>query len=363
MSNITYVLSDFSEFQAGCFQVRVQEPFLQLQKMGHNVDYVIQNEYQYPELDKTDVVLYSRTYTKDPFRALWKHRLDGKKIVYDIDDDVFNIPKLNPAHEAYKDLKNQVEGLCIEADLVITSTEALKKVIEKNTPQRNIKVIENGINLNKFRKVENKELRIGWTGGANHYEDINIILDVIIDLQKEYDFKFIIQGLTGSPWDADAYSTNLMLRKGVLEGTKKDLYEFKMKIYEKFRQMKNFKHIPFYPPEMYPDVLSKASLDIGLIPIMGHEFDNSKSLIKYLEYTATGAAVLASNEPPYSGNVINTTKNKYNNWKKELTKLITNEKYRKDLAAKQHKQLFPKYEIQNTGKVWDTTIKELLKVV
>jgi len=357
----TYILSNFTEFQVGCFQVRINNPFIHLNRLGHKMEYVVMGQHEYTEID-SDIVMYSRAYTQDPFRSLWKHKSDGRKIVYEMDDDIWNIPELNPAHDGYgKKMKSDISGLCKEADLVIVSTEALKEVVIEETGQKNIVVIPNALDLDKFKLRPNKEgLRIGWTGGANHYEDLDIVLQAIHDLQEEYDFEFIIQGLTAGPWDADAYSTNLILERGEPKEAMLAMNTQKLNIYKKLRKLKNFKHIPFYPPEMYASVLKEIDLDIGLIPIVGHKFDKSKSIIKYLEYTATGTAVIASEEDPYK-DVIYTVKNKYKYWYNGIKELIENKELRNQLAKQQHKQLFPKYDMKEVVKQYEKALCGLIK--
>ncbi len=358
---IAYIMDDFSEFSAGCFNVRIDAPFKELMKRGHEVEYFIRGQYEYPEIKDFDIAVYSRHYGGDVFRGLWKARLDGVKVVYDIDDDVWNIPKMNPAHTTYESgRKKDISGMCIEADLVTVSTEALKDVITKEIGEKDIKVVPNGIDTERFTQRENKEgLRIGWTGGGNHFEDIDIILNVIKDLQKEYDFEFIIQGLTGNPWDADAYVTNLKLTRGVLEGAEELFNKKKMDVFKGFRNLKNFKHVPFYPPQMYPDILRSMDMDIGLIPIIGHEFDKSKSIIKYLEYTATGTAVIASDREPYKC-VETRVDNKYKKWYDAIEKLINDKKLREDLVKRAKKDLFPKYNVQAMADKLEKSYSELL---
>jgi len=360
--NAVYILSNFQELNSGCFQVRMNTPFLELMKMGHKIEYVTLGDYSYDEIDN-DIVIYSRQYTKDPFRSLWKHKLDGKKIVYDLDDDVWNIPELNPAHETYKTEKHNIAGMCREADLITVSTEALKEKVIENTKAENVVVIPNALNLDKFyvkEKGKDEKLKVAWSGGSNHYEDLLIVLDVIKDLQKEYDFEFVVQGLCGNPWEADAFTTAMLLKKGDLNEDKEKFTKTKLKVYEKFRSLKNFTHIPFYPPEMFPEILSRIGIDIGIIPIKGYEFDKSKSIIKYLEYTAVGAATIASNEPPYTGQVIRTVKNQDNKWFNAIKNLIRDEKKRRELVEEQKKQLFPKYDIKTVVKDYEKVLQSLL---
>lgn len=359
---IAYIMDSFSEFTSGCFQVRINGPFRELIKRGHTVEYFIRGQYEYPELNEYDIIVFSRYYSSDVFRGLWKAKLDGRKIVYDVDDDVWSIPPMNPAHVTYeKGKKNDIAGMCIEADLVTVSTNRLKEVIEKETNQKNIAVIENGIDTTIFTERPHKEgLRIGWTGGGNHFEDIDLILQVIKDLQKEYDFEFIIQGLTGNPWEADAYLTNLKLTRGVVDEKQLAYENKKMDVYKGFRGIKNFKHVVFYPPVIYPEKLKEIDLDIGLIPIVGHKFDKSKSIIKYLEYTAVGTAVIASDREPYLG-VKKRVDNKYRKWYSAIEELIKDKKLREKLVADARKDLFPKYNIQSMADNIEKSYSDLLK--
>ncbi len=358
---IAYIMDNFSEFTAGCFNVRIDAPFKELIKRGHTVEYFIRGQYEYPELNEFDIVVYSRNYGGDVFRGLWKTKLDGRKIAYDLDDDVWNIPPTNPAHIHYeKGKKKDIAGLCIESDLVTVSTEHLKKIVQEETKVDNIIVVPNGIDTTKFTERPHGEgLRIGWTGGGNHFEDLSLVLNVIKDLQKKYDFEFIIQGLTGTPWEADAYTTNLKIVKGVLEESDEIFHKEKMKVFKGFSKLKNFRHVVFYPPPMYPDILRSMDLDIGLIPIVGHKFDKSKSFIKYLEYTATGTAVIASDTEPYKG-VEMRVDNKYDKWYKGIEKLINDKKLREDLVKRAKKDLFPKYNVQAMADAYEKAYSKLL---
>ncbi len=358
--NIAYILDGFGELTSGCFQVRINEMFLAMQKLGHNMQFVVKGQYEYPELDDMDIIVYSRYYNSDPFRSIWKHKLDGKKIVYDMDDDVWNIPPLSPAYNTYKEAHKNITGLCKESDLVTVSTEYLAGIVEKNTGVKPV-VIPNALNLEKFKERPHNEgrLKVGWAGGSNHYEDLNIILDVVKDLQKEHDFDFIIQGLTATPWEVDAYNTDLKLRKDVVT---EDMIEFdkqKMKIYDKFREM-DLAHVVWYPPEMYPALLRTLDLDIGLIPVKGYLFDKSKSILKYLEYTAVGTCALASDTEPYL-DVKYKAKNKYVDWRNKLEALIKDKELRERLVKEQKEQLFPQYDIKEVAKVYEEKLLNLIK--
>ncbi len=357
---IVGIIDSFEELKNGCFFVRVHTPFCELRRRGHDTTYEILSGHKFDELKKADLVVFSRIYNSDAFRLVWRLKANGVKVAYEVDDDVWNIPKANMAHDTFEVKKLDVQGFLKEADITTTTNENLKGLLSEFSTH--VEVVPNALNLDMFkeRPHTSKRIKIGWTGGMNHLEDLEMLPEVIEELQKKYDFDFIIQGLTSSPFEADAYSYNLMLYHNVLEEKKVVYYKRILDLYTKFAKIKNFQHVPFYPPEMYPKVLSNIDLDIGLIPLTGNKFDRSKSIIKFLEYTSVGTAVLASDELPYKGVVPYTTKNKRKYWVKKLEELIVNKQLREDLVKEQKKICFPKYDIKTVGEKWEQVYKNII---
>ncbi|MDE2439177.1 MAG: hypothetical protein KGN01_07360, partial [Patescibacteria group bacterium] len=112
------------------------------------------------------------------FMAMEVMRKSGLRVVYDLDDNFWNIPRYNPAIQWFG---NKVAldwmGKCINlANAITVSTPVLKWVIEKKTRTKvPIFVIENSIDFDLFapvRKHRKKEtVTIGWAGTATHEID------------------------------------------------------------------------------------------------------------------------------------------------------------------------------------------------
>jgi glycosyltransferase involved in cell wall biosynthesis len=64
-----------------------------------------------------------------------------------------------------------------------------------------------------------------------------------------------------------------------------------------------YRHVAAVAATDYPHVLSDLRIDIGLAPLHDTPFNQAKSDIKYLEYSATGAATLASPLAPYEASM------------------------------------------------------------
>lgn len=363
---IAVMLDSLKEFSNGCFFTRHYVPFTELQRRKVTAGFVSMNGYYTSEVVKdNDIVIFTRVYNSDPFRHLWKLKSKGMKIAYELDDDVWNIPKSNPAHNTFEVKKHEVADLCRESDAVIVSTETLAKLV-KNLPDFNkpIFVCPNAVNRDMFkpRPKENKKLRIGWSGGANHYEDLDMVLDYLLELDKKYEFEFIIQGLTGSPLEAEMFNKKMSLKRGQIDD-KATLSHINtaLSVFEKLNQLKDFKHVPFYPPEMYPQVLTSLDLDIGIAFTTEARFNRSKSAIKFYEYAAVGTTTIASNLLPYKNEVKYTAWGE-KEWKKKLSALIEDKQLRDKVLKEQQDYVFNNRDIQVVGRTWEDTYKKIHKL-
>ena len=358
------ILDSNQEVLNGCFYHRIHNPLMELKRRGHEIEYMTLTAIEWDKLKEADIAIFSRTYDNPHFALMWRCKAAGIKVVYELDDDIFNIPRTNIANSAYEAnngrLKKRIEDTIAEADLVTTTTEPLKKILSQF--HDNVQIIPNALNLDKWQeRAGSDDLVIGWSGGQNHIEDLGLIVDVIKDLQEKYDFRFVIQGITGKPMEADGYEASVMKSIGSDNQAFETVNNMKLDLYKKLLSLKNFNHIPFYPPDMHSKVVSRADIDIGLIPIIGYKFDESKSVLKLLEYTAAGTPAIASNELPYKGIAPYTVKNTRKDWYKAIEAMIKDKSLRKKILTKQKELLFPKYDIKVVGEQWENSFNKIIK--
>lgn len=67
--------------------------------------------------------------------------------------------------------------------------------------------------------------------------------------------------------------------------------------------VEGYTHCGFVAATAYPRLLSALGIDIGLAPLYDTSFNRARSDIKYLEYSATGAATIASPSEAYSHSI------------------------------------------------------------
>jgi glycosyltransferase involved in cell wall biosynthesis len=113
-------------------------------------------------------------------------------------------------------------------------------------------------------------VRVGWMGSPSHDEDLDLILPALDALlQSRLDVEVVIVG-------------HLPRRPGWL----------------RLASHRRFRHIPWVDPEEYGR--PALPLDVGLIPLHWSTMSAGKSDVKAIEYTISGAAVVAQNVPIYS---------------------------------------------------------------
>jgi len=354
---ILYILDSPYAFNNGCWFYRNRIPLKALQQKGHMVHFIALNSgkgLQQETIDFPDVAVFSRTYPIDPLTTLRAFKQAGKKVVYDTDDNLWDVNPDNPSVAISTEKRRQYEHLMQECDTVTTTTPELAKILRKFN--KNVHVCPNAIDYTLFEenlrpKLPKDRLRIGYTGAASHWKDLSLITEVIRELQKKHDFEFILQGMCGQPLEAEMWQYKQVLDFG-LKPEKKLFLEAALKWYEEMRHVK-FSHVPFYPPIMYPALLKSIDLDIGIAPLNDNKFNRSKSCVKFYEYATTGAATLASNVLPYSKEVGYCCKNTVNDWVKKLEKLIVDEKFRKQLAEKQSKWVKKNRDIKVVATKWE----------
>jgi hypothetical protein len=113
------------------------------------------------------------------------------------------------------------------------------------------------------------EIRIIYTGAANHQEDWMFVQPVLADLQKRY--KNLVVCTVGMDW----------------RYLKNDLDLDRVEVH------------PWVDIDAYPWMMKSLCGDIGIAPIEMTSFNDCRSSIKWIEYAAMKTAVVASDFGPY----------------------------------------------------------------
>lgn len=257
---------------------------------------------------------------------VWMKNKVGATLVLDIDDNIWQIPEDSIVLKDKEDIEAHAKrGLwTIEmakaADAITVSTEPLKNLLAKFNNK--IAVLPNLIEPKDWihKRKKHSKVKIGWIYSHTHYPDVKVIKDALNEVWKKY----------------------------------KDRVE--IVIFGSDLQVFDFKPIHYWGVKFadYPQKLTEISLDISICPIEKNDFNASKSNIKWLESTMSGAAVVASDVYPYSNSILHgysgyiakTT----GQWVKHLSWLIENKELREKLVKNAREVVLKDFNINKDAK-------------
>ena len=200
-------------------------------------------------------------------------------------------------------------------------------------------------------------LRVGWSGGSSHLNDLGKIIPAIRDAQKWRAFTFVVQGLfddRGIPSDGgleDKYRW-LVEQHGQPFIDSPFANDFRWLLGRIRECGLKIEYHPFVlDVQQHAAALADLDLDIGLAPLLDSEFNRCKSAVKYAEYAMVGAATLASRVSPYAGEVPVTARNNRRAWADALVALIDND--RKPLVQRQRDWVIAERNMEHNVVLWE----------
>jgi glycosyltransferase involved in cell wall biosynthesis len=258
----------------------------------------------------------------------WRRLRMSAPLVYELDDDPFEVETHNPVYAAYAaPVTRDCLAHCIEvSDLVTVSTEPLAERMRKHNP--NVAVVQNRIDehLLALERPRRDKVTIGWAGGASHLEDIRICAHGLRKTLDRFDVEAHFIGADFTP----------LIRRSV-------------------------RHTPWC--EKTVDYYQLIDFDIGLAPLRPTVFAETKSHIKALEYAALGIPVVASDSAPYRDFVIDGVTGwivrRDHEWASRLRDLVNDEAMRAEMGLKA-KELAAEWTIQKGYQDWEAAYKSIL---
>lgn len=265
---------------AGCGTIRIIIPSMLMNcyySRDLQFEVMYNNRYiPYPAAyDMCSFVTFQRAATAQQLEII-KHlrKIDPKrKVIYEIDDDLMQIPKWNFASDFYtKNLKN-IQNIMREVDGIVTSTEYLRDSLLKYN--NNIRVSENHLPHFIWGDVvpaspNTDKIRIVYAGSHNHFDrdtdkgDFDKeLIDFISKTTDKYQWIFV----GGLPFS--------------LRNNDKIINHF------------------WRPVLQYPSFLRSLKPDIMIAPLEDNHFNRCKSNIKALESVALGVPLVSTRITPY----------------------------------------------------------------
>lgn len=283
----------------GCSGYRVKNPLKAINNKGEHQVHFLElgdSEANIETMIKGANVIFFRQQHDQFFHFLKKSgALEGKLAVVDMDDDIFNITPFADTYcwggveeVMYEDKwlwkngqnnfdternRKALESIVLmlsKADVVTCTTKYLAKRLKSICYNNNIEVLPNAIDFKHWKPwklTKEKEVRIGWTGGATHYIDWHTIKEPLIEVfAKNKDLKLVLQGCK---WD------------GITKTLPQEYHDW----------------IDF---EGHPYKTASLNLDFAIIPLKDTLFNKSKSCIKWYEFSSLEVPCVVADVAPYN---------------------------------------------------------------
>ena len=245
---------------------------------------------------QADIIATQRHAVADVATAnrLARHaRETGAKLLFDLDDDLLNIPPTHPDASKLRPFAPVVRRMLTVADTVWVSTRGLADRLKSLRPDAMI--IENRLDERIWtqppphnrspnhsghqprHQLFDHPVRILCMGTSTHDRDFAMIEPALLRLQAEHGHRIVIDVLG-------------MTNRNELPATLNRIGP------------------PTHAARSYPGFVNwmtslRPPWHIGLAPLLDTPFNRAKSPIKTMDYAALGLAVLASDTPVYRGSI------------------------------------------------------------
>lgn len=292
-------------------------------------------------------------------------RAAGKPVVIDYDDNLFEISPLSEhySHFGTENVTVSIGGEMVElwvdgrnidlkanrarlddakramskASALTVTTERLAAVYSQFN--ENVFILPNCVDTNIWKPVdwgrERDYVRLYWSGGSSHYEDVILLEKVLPDIMFAYpNTKFVMVGQH-------------------FAGLTKNLPPDRVELH-------GWADMSAHP---YRTMLFEPH--ISLIPLRDTPFNRCKSAIKWVEMAAAGVPSVTSYVPPYTdvyteGNGVYVEVNDPSAWFKGIAALIEDTVLRASMACKARQTVLKEYDIHTQAHRWTDVYSTLL---
>jgi glycosyltransferase involved in cell wall biosynthesis len=277
------------------------------------------------------------------------------KVIFETDDLVHELSDQHFLKNYYNKNLPSIQNIWNAfkyCDMLVVSTKSLKNYYINEFEKRNIKcpieICENSLDLEdwnlhlkdpKYRiewqgKKDKRPIRIGWQGSRSHFEDLELLNDLLKKIKNNQKFIFVCFS------HPEIIADNKFLQN-----------------------FNNLEYHAWVPVEYYAQVYSRLNLDFALAPIRNNNFNRCKSNIKVLEAIICKYIPLASNVGPYKellSEEFNELLIKKDEWYDRIQKLLET-----DLSLLKQRLLdmvLGNWTIETKIKKWDEMFTKVMEL-
>ncbi|GIH26083.1 hypothetical protein Aph01nite_43930 [Acrocarpospora phusangensis] len=258
---------------AGCGWWRVTVPFATLAKRGHQVGHSVTYT---SEWDSADVIVGQRVCMPSPSKR-WREWADqGRRLVYDVDDDWWNVELTAPNGMFWqsREVRARIRENVAMATRVTTCSNRLAEIM--SAFHRDVRVVPNGLPrevLSWPPPVAGERVLVGWSGTDSTIAELPLAarhLRKLLDRQPNVDVHTI--GVPGP----------LVAKAGL-----------------------RHERVTNYGPRAKPgEYLRAIDWQVWAAPYRNTPFNRAKAATKFLEASALGIPIVASRMGSYADSIV-----------------------------------------------------------
>ena len=288
-----------------------------------------------------DVVVVQRCCTQPQFNFIHTCQKLGQKVIYDLDDNVWDLPDYNPAQLPLHQMRDGFNACIQLVDLVTVSTRVLAKEVRRNVKTMvNLKthkeipiiVCENRMDERLYAPPrKHPQPTIGWSGSSSHVGDLLMVADALRSVATDNpEWQIEFRGCEPPP---------------------------------ELHTLPNFRHKLWTPVAEFSARMPVWGWHIALAPLTDHAFNESKSCIKFMEAAYCRIPCLASWVKPYADFANWDAELKWllcptpGSWKPKLRDLVNDPARRDYYGERMYKVLHEHYSFARRHEGWESAFE------
>jgi len=315
------------------FDIRLRLPLMNWSKRYQgNVRFRSFEQIKVDDLYWGDVFIFQRIGSNYVFDLVSNLKSHGKKVIFDIDDYLLELPEFLDHHHLSSESKRALRSVINVVDYVSTSTNRLASKL--NEINQSVRVIENCSNpYNGGVAQQNLGAEITLLVSSTDSVRVDFLIPSLIELQNQYPSLFIIV-VVGPPSKA--------FKQANLQ----------------FAEYENFSY------EEFKKFLASLTNPIGLIPLDDSVFSSCKSPIKFFDYSLARIPTICSKVAPYSDVVVDgitglLVENTTQAWADAILLLALNNELRSKVSDQAVNWIKEFYSIDKSGDGWQSLFADM----
>jgi glycosyltransferase involved in cell wall biosynthesis len=295
-------------------------------------------------ISASDIVLIQRDFPRyiNIYEQIMQKAFSaGKPVILELDDLLIDLPSDHPDRRSnyYTAALLPIMRAANEATALTVSTSSLANHLRDINP--NIWVLQNYLNEHIWiipsgaaQKNEEPQMVIGYFGSDSHLPDLEFISTALLNIIRRYGNQVRLRF-----WGCHPPA---------------ELSEHPQ-VYWTPLSTGNYAE--------YASYVQKQHCDIFIAPLKNNQFNQSKSPLKFIEYSSLGIAGVYSNVAPFSSIVVHGKNgllaNTVEDWENCLESLIENPAYRNNLGQAAQATIREGWLLSQNAQQWTDAYQEI----